>query len=483
MAKVKTGERVGWNNYVGVTLMSLMQCIGDGLMTSWFMVYLTDYAGLGTFGAAVGSILLVVMRLFDAVNDPLEGWIMDRAKVGKYGKYKPFIILSIVLEMIGISALFFIPHGIAGTPALVVIWVVVGYLLYDIGYSFFAPNLVYRTMTMDSTQRGKLMVAPRMMSMILGMVTGSIISIVNGVNGSIGNLHTAFGVTVMGACVICAVVSLIGALMIKEKYHASLEASENVKLTDIFAMFKENDAMRVRTIAILFSGFIWTFLFACMNYYIKWAYCADFTTGAVDAGKYGMLSLIGSMMMLMPLLLGTAIAMPLLKLYKMPLRLHNWCIAMEAIPCGILFILQILGILHLYPAVFLTMIAIAATAIGVAFIPQEAMNIETMDYNIYKTGKDRSALIHAVSKFVNKAQSALASGAVGFVLVAVGYVVDSATGDYVGELEAIPGMLNWFIVIMGLIPFVLGAISLLIYRKYPITAEVAADMREQLKKN
>lgn len=157
MAKVKTGERVGWNNYVGVTLMSLMQCIGEGLMTSWFMVYLTDYAGLGTFGAAVGSILLVVMRLFDAVNDPLEGWIMDRAKVGKYGKYKPFIILSILLQMTGISALFFIPHGIAGTPVLVVIWVVVGYLLYDVGYSFFAPNLVYRTMTMDSTQRGKLM--------------------------------------------------------------------------------------------------------------------------------------------------------------------------------------------------------------------------------------------------------------------------------------------------------------------------------------
>ena len=93
MSKTKSGERIGLNNYVGVTLMGFMNCIGEGLMTSWFMLYLTDYAGLGTFGAVLGSALLIVMRLFDAVNDPLEGWLMDRAKVGKYGKYKPFIAL------------------------------------------------------------------------------------------------------------------------------------------------------------------------------------------------------------------------------------------------------------------------------------------------------------------------------------------------------------------------------------------------------
>jgi len=479
--KVKDPMRVRFTDYLGVTLMSLTDCIAIGLMTSWFMQYLTDYAGLGTWGAVLGSVLLIVMRLFDAVNDPLEGWIMDRAKVGKFGKYKPFIILAIILEAAGLSALFFIPEGITSTPALVVVWVVVAYLIYDIGASFYAPNLVYRTLTLDSNKRGKLMIAPRMMNMFIGMVTGSIISIVNGVNAGIGNFHTAFGVTIMAAAIGTAVISLIGISMVKEKHHPKQEENAApAKITDIFRLFKENDALRVKFVATIFSGFIWTFLFATMTYYIKWAYCADLTTGALDADKYGMLSLVGSMMMLLPLLLGTAVAMPLMKVFKTPVRTYRFVIIAQSVPCGIMFVLQMLGILQSSPAIYLTLIAIAATAIGIGYIPNEALNIEAMDYEIYKHGKDRSALCNATAKFLDKAQNALSAGLVGMVLVAVGYVVDSVTGDYAGDLANIPNMLNWFIVIMGLVPFFLGAISLWIYRKYPITPELAAEMKAKL---
>lgn len=101
-------------------------------------------------------------------------------------------------------------------------------------------------------------------------------------------------------------------------------------------------------------------------------------------------------------------------------------------------------------------------------------------YQIYKTGKDRSALCNATANFLNKAQNAISSGMVGIILVAVGYVVDSVTGDYVGELANIPSMLNWFIVIMGLVPCILGVIALVIFRKYPITPELAAEMKEKL---
>ncbi len=481
MGKTKSGEGAGARNYLGTTLMCLTDCIAAGLMTSWFMQYLTDYAGLGTFGAVLGSVLLVIMRLFDAVNDPLEGWVMDRAKVGKLGKYKPFIILSIVCEALGLIALFFIPGAIVRTPVLVVIWVVIAYLIYDIGASFYAPMLVYRTLTLDSTQRSKLMIAPRMLNMLIGMVTGSIISIVNGVNASIGNMHKAFGITVAAAAIGCAVISFAGISLVREKYHAPRHEDEKIRVSDVFRLFRENAAMRTHFLAMMFSGFVWTFLFSTLLYYIKWAYCADIATGAVDAAKYGMLSLIGSMLMLFPLLIGTALAMPLLKIFKTPVRLQSFCILMEGIPCGILFIFQMLGILQTSPALLLGMVAISATAIGIAYIPQEAINIETMDYEIYKNGKDRSGLVNATQKFLGKAQSALSSGMIGVILVAVGYTVDSATDTYIGELSKIPSLLNWFIVLMGLVPFILAIIAFLIYKKYPITAEIAADMREKLK--
>lgn len=59
--------------------------------------------------------------------------------------------------------------------------------------------------------------------------------------------------------------------------------------------------------------------------------------------------------------------------------------------------------------------------------------------------------------------------------------MDSVTGDYVGELSALPGMLNWFIVIMGLVPAILGLCAFLVLGKYPITPDVRADMQKVLR--
>lgn len=446
-------------------------------MTSWFMVYLTDYAGLGVWGATLGTALLMFGRLFDAVNDPIEGWIMDRAKVGKHGKYKPFILLSTLLMTVGVCALFFIPEGITGSPVMVSIWIIIGYLMFDVGYSFYAPNLIYRTLTLDQNARGRLIIGPRMVSMLVGMIAGGLIAIVQSVNAGINNMHTAFGFTVMGMVGIMAVITLIGTALIKEKYHPTAEKDEQVKITDIFKVLKHNKALGTMTLFIVFSGFIWTFLFATMLYYVKWAYCADLTTGVVDASAYGMLSLVGSMMMFLPLIVGTIIATPLMKLAKSAMRLHRSLMLVEGIVGGALFVLHIIGVLPNSPVLFFALLAVTATCIGIDYIPQETINLECMDYELYVGGKDRSALCNACNKFVNKMQNAFASGIVGIVLGAIGYNIDSATDTYLGELSALPSLLTWFIVIMGLIPCALGIIAFLILKKYPITDEIRAKMK------
>ena len=112
-----------------------------------------------------------------------------------------------------------------------------------------------------------------------------------------------------------------------------------------------------------------------------------------------MLSLIASMMMLVPLLLGTAVAVPLMKVFKTPIRTFRFVILMEAISCGVLYLLQVLGILANSPVLFFVCMAVCATAIGIGFIPGEALNIQNMDYEIHKNGRDRSALCNAAMKF------------------------------------------------------------------------------------
>lgn len=473
-------DKLGFKDYFGTATMGLTDGLAAALMTSFFLVYLTDYAGLGAFGAVIGSSVLLFSRVFDAVNDPIEGWIMDQAKVGKYGKYKPFIILSILAALVGVSALFFIPSGM--NHVLAVIWVIFFYLLYDMGSSFYAPNLIFRSLTLDVNERGKLLIAPRIVSMMTGMVTAGLIAMVTGVNSVVGDMHNAFGLTVVGLLLIVSVISLIGIGMVKERHHAQRDADEKIKLSDIFLLLKENDAIRVNVFAMIFSGFIWTFLFATLLYYIKWGLCADLTTGAVDNVAYATYSGVASMLMFLPLIVGTLVAVPILKKIGEPMKFTRILLLFQAVPCGILFLLQVLGILEKMPWLFLACVAVTTTAVGMGYIPGSTIDIEIMDYEIYKNGKDRSGLCNAVNRFISKAQSAIGASVIGFVLVAIGYVVDSETGDFIGELSNMPVMLNWFVVIMGLIPFVLGMIAWLILGKYPINNEVRAKMREKLSK-
>lgn len=479
---VKDPNKLGFKAYFGTTTMAVADAIASCVMTNLFMMYLTDYAGIGKWGAILGSALLMFARVFDAVNDPLEGWIMDRAKVGKYGKYRPFLFLSILFTAAGIIGLFCLPDGLANSPVVICVWVILFYLLYDIGASFFAPNLLYRSMTLNSDARGKLLIGPRMVNMLVGMVGAALLSIINGVNATFNNMHTSFAVTIGVFMVVGALISIGGLSMVREKYHSEKDGEDNVKMTEIFSLLKENKALRIKLLDQLFSGFIWTFLFATMMYYLKWGYCADLTTGAVDTGKLGLLTLIGSMLMFLPLIIGTFIAGPIMKKMGSPIKFHRLLILLQAIPCLVLFVLQILGILALSPVPFFICSATVAVAIGADYIPGETLSIECMDYEIYCSGKDRSALCNACNRFLNKAQSAVSSGMIGIILVGIGYEVDSVTDTFLGELSAIPTMLTWFIVIMGLIPGVLGIVSYLILGKYPVTNEVRAAMREKLDK-
>lgn len=480
--KVKQ-DKLGISAYLGTTFMGLTDGLTNALMTSFFMLYLTDYAGLGALGAVLGSTVLLGARVFDAVNDPIEGWIMDRAKIGAHGKYKKFIFLSILLSAIGVCGLFFVPSALP--TAAVVVWIVVFYLMYDIGASFFAPNLIYRTLTLDVNQRGRLALAPRLVSMMVGMVTAALITIINMVNGSIGNMHTAFGITVVVGVVIVTVISLFGISMIKEKYHATEEADkgEKAKLSDFFLLLKENDALRIHVLDSLFGGFIWTFLFATALYYMKWGLCTDLTTGKIDNEMYGLYSMIASALMFLPLILGTLVAAPLLKKIGDPMKFNRILLMMQFIPCGLLFVFHITGLLHIAPMLYFLCIGVTATAIGAGFMPGATIEMECMDYQIWKNGKDRSGLCNSCFKFLNKAQGAVANGVIGFMLVAIGYVVDSATGDYAGDISRIPSMLTGFIVIMGLIPCILGFIAWIITAFYPINNEIRSEMKEKLGQN
>ncbi len=478
--KSKEPNALRARDYWGTTFMGANNSLIAALMQSYFLLFLTDYAGLGSWAASLGTGVLVFARFFDAVNDPIEGFIMDRARPNKMGKFKPFIILSILLTTVGVLALFMIPSAVAESRVATMIWIVVFYLVYDVGLAFFAPELIYRGMTLDQAERAKLPIGPRMMNMAMGIICSGIVTVVNVINGSVNNLRLSFGLVVAALTLVAGVVSLIGVAPVKERYIPEQTEEAKIKIADIFLLFKENRPYRIRFTSSIFVGFIWTLMFAAITYYAKWAYCVDMTTGEVNQGLFGTLNLLISMMMFSPLILGTLIAVPMMKKFKSVISFYRFLLLFQAIPLGCMFLLHILGILQKSWVILLVLMVLPAVSMGAMFIPQNVLTIEVMDYDVWKNGKNRQALSIAVSKLLEKASSALSAASIGIVLTSVGYVVDSVTGNYLGDLANIPSMLTWFTVISGLAPCICGFVGWIILKKYPITNEIRVEMRAAL---
>lgn len=77
-------------NKVGYSLGTLAKDLISPIWGSYLMFFYTDIFGIS--GTAAG-ILLFVARIWDAVNDPMMGVIVDKTKT-KWGRYRPYILIA-----------------------------------------------------------------------------------------------------------------------------------------------------------------------------------------------------------------------------------------------------------------------------------------------------------------------------------------------------------------------------------------------------
>ena len=70
--------------------------LGDGayqlaFSTKYLNMYLTDVLGL-----ALGQVtrLMLLIRIWDGINDPIWGWIVDNSKPGRHGKFRKYMLYA-----------------------------------------------------------------------------------------------------------------------------------------------------------------------------------------------------------------------------------------------------------------------------------------------------------------------------------------------------------------------------------------------------
>ena len=122
-------------------------------VSSYLMVFYTDV--LGITAAAVGT-LFVFARIWDAINDPIMGVLVDKKGTTRHGKFRPYIVtFGFPMVIIGLLAFTFIP----GLPENMKLpYAYVTYILFGMLYT--AVNIPYGSlasvMTTDPNERTSL---------------------------------------------------------------------------------------------------------------------------------------------------------------------------------------------------------------------------------------------------------------------------------------------------------------------------------------
>ncbi|MBR4470538.1 MAG: MFS transporter [Erysipelotrichaceae bacterium] len=469
----------GYFGYCGMTVMSV---IASGLVGSYFAIYLTDYAGIDpSWATVVAGIVLLVGRIVDAIDDPIQGWFMESVKIGKGGKYKPFQILSIVMMGAALVGMYFMPDFIKHNNVLVIVWMLFFYLIYDFGYSFDAQAPIQQAMTLDTKVRGNQMFWGRIVSIVTGMTLSVFLKVYASFKNMTGSVSKGFGLTTIAYVAAGLLISLTAVSFVREQnvVEEKKEETEKVTFKEIISIFKNNDALKTFFMAQLFHGFIYVFMMAANTYYLKWTYFS--VNGHVDDAAVGNFTLIMAAGTFLVMFLSIALARPLMNKLG-PVKMITLTTTCEAITGLAMFVLHILGILQTSPYLFVAMFMIMYFFQGFAFIPMSIFRTECIDYNAWKTGKGDGAIVTAGFKILDKGQNAIASTAALGVLTLFGYGVDEVTGDLLpAALANFSSMQTGMMVVIAVVPAICCILAILFLRKYPIQGEIREEMYAELK--
>ena len=416
------------------------------------LYFLSDVLSLPVWVFAAASMILSVMRIFDAVNDPITGLVIDNIR-SPWGKFKPAILIGGIFSAIFAVMLF---SGIGQGWGFVIIFGI-AYLLWDISYGI--NDIGYWTLlpvlSSDQKQREKTGSFARIcanIGMYIVMVAWQ------PVTSALGNTP--------GVWMICAIVVsalfLLGLLFpllgIKEKRVAP-EQQESTTLRQMFRALLKNDQLMWTTLAmgLFMIGYCTTVNFAI--YYMKYLF-----------GNEGMYVVLVAVVGVAQL--GTLSVYPLVARRMNRRKMYTMATILVLAGYAVFFIAEISIILIAFGAVLVF--------VGQAFIQTLMLMFlaDTVEYGHWKLGKKNEAITFSVQPLINKIGGALATGIVSLTLIFSGIKIDGGTVDAIGA----DGKLIVKIAMFA-IPLIMIIAGYVVYlKKYKISEEFYADMLKNIEK-
>jgi GPH family glycoside/pentoside/hexuronide:cation symporter len=436
--------------------------MAGGLLILLQLNFLTDVAGL-TPGLA--GIVLLVGKVWDAVNDPLVGWLSDRTR-SKWGRRLPWIVYSAVPFALAQFFMWIVPQfGSEPTSQTLLFWYYVAiaiffnmlYTMVTLPYAALTPEL-----SQDYDERTSIS-SYRQLFALGGVLGGNILSFFVFSLLKSQPMTEQYKVLAGGVSIVLLIglaISLVGIWRTVAKAPAAIDPeSDPVPSMPVW------EQVRVA----LSNG---PYLSVCAIYLCSWL-AMQFTASILKFYVESWLGLTAADASIVALtVFGTAVL--LLPLFAHIATHHSKKLAYFV--GMIIWIMAQAGLFFLQPgrSVLLYVLCVmAGFGICVTYLIPNAMVPDTIELDELRTGQRREGIFYGLFVFIQKIVLAVGTAILGLILEASGYIEGGIAQQPESALFALR-------IAIGPLPACALVLGLIFTWYYPITRERHAEILAQL---
>lgn len=472
MLKLTLKEKVGYG--LGDTASNIVFQV----VLNFMMYFYTDVFGITA--AAAGTLMLVV-RLFDMVTDPIMGGIADRTST-RWGKYRPYLIwVAIPYGLFAIAA-FTTPDFSAGGKLF---YAYISYALLMTAYT--AVNIPYGAlggvMTEDPNERGEIQGYRFTMAMVGSFIVNSSLLYLVSRLGS-GNEQMGFQYAMAVLSSVAFVCFLLCFWATQERVVPEPLRNENTLRDITVGIFDDFLTLvrRNREWAIIAAATFFLLLIAVMRggstlYYTKYFLaCEPGSILSLGVISYDMCnaSELGTAFFTIGTLgsiVGAILTIFLTRYICKTVIFKTAALSFIVISAGMTFI----------PPSMIWMALLFNTMIGFFHIIMIAlvfaMTADSVDWGEYVTGKRATAMTFSGHLSALKMGAAIGGALLGWTLSAYGYQEPINDVDQIQTANALTGIL----MLMTLFPALCGVVVYLFARQYKLTGARLLEIQVELK--
>lgn len=357
-----------------------------GLFYSFLSYYLSS---LGIHSAFL-LIITPLARIWDGVNDPMMGTIVDNTRT-KYGKYRPWILIGAFSNAV-VLALLFTSFGLSGWRLYT--YIAVMYILWgmtntmaDIPYWSMVPSF-----TSEEKERNLVATIARTFSGlgqgIITILTPLIVpKLASDLERRTDNGYTPGGFSKWAIiCGVCLVIFALICVLTTKETNVVYGEKKKFSLKQIFTVIKSNDQLGWFIIFSMLSNAGWYLTSSTAVYYFN-----DSLGKPESQSLFGMIGSVGSVLGLL--------VIPILSRKYTKRTTYTISLLTTILGYALMFVF---GPILKLPIALSICYILASVGISSMFVAQTIFLADIVDYGEYKNGTRNESITFSMKGFLQK---------------------------------------------------------------------------------